>query len=415
MKKRVSITAVIAIMAITAAITVSITYTAAMNIFEEKVNSVTARQVMYDKVFEIDQKVRQNYLNEVDEQALKDALSSGYINGLNDDYSRYLTADEYRLEKESENGEVYGIGLEIEKNSDGNILIFGITPNSPAENAGLKKGDIIVKVNKKSVTAVGFEKALEEITTTQSDSVSVTVKTQDGENTRTIQKAKYNCVTVEYSAIENVGYVRIKSFNSTTVDQFEGAINDLEKQKVSGYIFDVRDNQGGQIQSACKVLDRLLPAGTIYSSVDKNGKRTVEYTSDASGLSKPMAVLIDEKTSNTAELFAAVLRDFRKGKLVGVTTCGRGSIEKIFLLGDGSAVRLTVAKFLSPSGEMFDGVGVKPEFEVKPAVSDTNFSMLTLDEDNQLRTALDVVLQNAETYDNRYEDGAFDIETENES
>jgi carboxyl-terminal processing protease len=400
MNRKISFGAVIALMAITAAITVSITYTVAMKIFDRRVFSVTERQTMYNKVSEIDQKIRQYYMGSIDEQKLRNSLATGYLEGLNDANSRYLSPDEYTAEKETEKGEIYGLGFDVERNQEGNILIYGVTPNSPAAAAGFKKGDVIVQVAGKRVTAVGYDKSLAELTSAATSSISITTRRAGVETTREVPKAKYASVTVEERLLANkVGYIRLKSFNATTPDQFESALNNLIKQGATAYIFDVRDNSGGQIASVCQVLDRLLPAGTILRSQNKSGAIKVEYTSNASQLSYPVAVLINGKTANAAELFAAAIRDFKKGELVGTHTLGKGTMQKTFQLNDGSAISLTVAKILPPTGESFDGVGITPDFDVKPSLPDVNFAMLTDAEDNQLATAIDVVAVNSSSDD----------------
>lgn len=393
MNKRLSIGAVIALMAVTATITVSITYTVAMNIFDSRVYSVMERQVMYEKISEIDQKIRQNYMGTIDEKTLRNALANGYLDGLDDPYSRYLSPEEYRAEQEAEKGEIYGLGLDVERTDEGNIRVYSVTPNSPAEGAGIKKGDIIVKVAGKRVTAVGYEKALAEMTSTETPVISITTSLNGTESTRDIQKAKYSSVTVQYSYSDRIGYILIKEFNSTTTQQFDTALNSLIKAGAEAFIFDVRGNAGGQITPVCEILDRLVPAGTILSSVDRLGNTKVEYTSDANQISYPCAVLVNEDTSSGAELFAATLRDFQKAQIVGVTTFGKGTMQKTFPLNDGSAVSLTVAKILPASGKSFDESGIKPDFEVKSSLPGTNFLLLSAEEDNQLQTARDVVSQ----------------------
>lgn len=285
------------------------------------------------------------------------------------------------------------MGLDVERTDEGNIRVYSVTPNSPAEGAGIKKGDIIVKVAGKRVTAVGYEKALAEMTSTETPVISITTSLNGTESTRDIQKAKYSSVTVQYSYSDRIGYILIKEFNSTTTQQFDTALNSLIKAGAEAFIFDVRGNAGGQITPVCEILDRIVPAGTILSSVDRLGNTKVEYTSDANQISYPCAVLVNEDTSSGAELFAATLRDFQKAQIVGVTTFGKGTMQKTFPLNDGSAVSLTVAKILPASGKSFDESGIKPDFEVKSSLPGTNFLLLSAEEDNQLQTARDVVSQ----------------------
>ena len=391
MNKKISLGAVIALMAITAAITVSITYTVAMKVFNQRVYSVAERQNMYNKISEIDQKMRQNYLGTIDEEQLRTVLAEGYVSGIGDEYCRYLTAEEYNAELEEENGISYGIGIEVNKTLEGNILIYSVNENSPAAKAGVKAGDIITRVGSDKVSVMGYSEAVAQLSSVSESKAVFTVRRSGEELSFEITKAKYERVDVSFRAIDKVGYIYIRRFSANTCDQFENAISELIGLGCQGFVFDVRDNSGGQLSSVCEVLDALLPTGSLVRTTDKAGNVTEDYISDAKELAMPMVVIVNEETASAAELFAATLRDRKEVKLVGSQTVGKGTLQKNFPLSDGSAVSITVATFAPPISDSFDKVGLVPDFPVQMTETGGSFHLLDENTDNQLSTAISVL------------------------
>jgi len=391
MIKKFSLGAVIALMAITAAITISITYTVAMKTFNERVYSVTERQTMYDKLSEIDSKVRQNYYGEIDEEELRVVLSQGYLEGIGDEYCKYLTAEEYKAELERQSGRSYNIGIDTDINYDGNILVYNVYEGSPAEQSGLKAGDVITRINNINVVSLGYDKAIIRLNSVSETNSVFTVNRNGTIKEFEVAKYKYDSVDVTYRAIGNVGYIYIKQFEANTCDQFENAISDLVGQGCEGFVFDVRGNSGGQLESVCKVLDVLLPAGNVVYTTNKDGVNSVEYISDAKEFNMPMIVLVNNETASAAELFAAALRDKKNVQLVGSSTLGKGTLQKTFPLSDGSAIVITVAIFSPPVSDCFDGIGLTPDFSVQLTDSESSFHLLNEETDNQLSTAISVL------------------------
>ena len=393
MNKKISLGACVALMAIIATITLSITYVLSMNAFNDRVHNVYERQRMYEKLSEVDQKVRQNFLGAIDDKSLNDALADGYMKGSGDRYGSYLSAEKYKSTLSDLEGRTVGIGATIRQNADESILVIGVNPGSPAATAGLMVGDVITALDKKSIEAMTFEEIYETMQGAAGSKISLVVKREDADKTFDIIRKEYEIISVEHRVIkQNVGYVKITEFNDNTTKQFTDAVRDLQNKEVIGIVFDLRDNPGGTLESVANMLNLLLPAGNIVSSTDKDGKTTVLYTSDPLTVKLPMSVIMNGDTASAAELFAAALKDYRMATLVGTTSRGKGTMQKMFPLTDGSVLNITVAKFNPPSSENFDEVGLTPDIEntlTEEQIYD--FHKLTEDTDPQLLAAVNAL------------------------
>lgn len=390
MNKKISLGTAISIAAITAVFAMVITYTAAIRIFDSRMNSVTERQNMYQILSEIDITVRQNYYGEISENYLQRNISQGYIEGLDDKYSFYLSADEYQLAANESLGYTFGLGIDISKAADGNIQVNVVYEGSPAAKAGIVKGDVIVNAMGKDVLSVGYDKAVELISKA-SPKVSVMINRNGEKTAYELTKSKFETKSVARRMVnDNVGIITIYEFNAKTPAQFNAALTYLRNSGVKGIIIDLRDNSGINYEYACDILDTLLPAGAIMSVTDKNGKVIQKYTSDAKYIDLPMQVLINEKTEGAAELFAAVMMNYQKAETVGTTTAGHATVQKIFQLSNGGAVQLTVGTWSDSLGEFLKDGAVVPQFEViLTAYQQSNRYLLADEEDPQLQTALD--------------------------
>lgn len=393
MNKKISLGTAISIAAVTAVFAMVITYTAAIRIFDSRMNSVTERQNMYQILSEIDITVRQNYYGEISENYLQRNISQGYIEGLDDKYSFYLSADEYQLAVNESLGYTFGLGIDISKATDGNIQVNVVYEGSPAAKAGIVKGDVIVNAMGKDVLSVGYDKAVELISQA-SPKVSVVISRRGEKTAYELTKSKFETKSVARRMVNNnVGVITIYEFNAKTPTQFNAALTYLRNSGAKGIIIDLRDNSSINYEYACDILDTLLPAGAIMSVTDKNGKVVQKYTSDAKYIDLPMQVLINEKTEGAAELFAAVMMNYQKTETVGTTTAGHDTVQKIFQLSNGGAVQLTVGKWSDSLSEFVKDSAVTPQFEViLTAYQQSNRYLLADEEDPQLQTALDRIL-----------------------
>lgn len=390
MNKKISLGMAVSIAAIVAAFAVVITYTAAIRIFDSRMSSVTERQNMYRLLSEIDITVRQNYAGEISENYLQRNISQGYLLGLDDPYSTYLSADEYQLAVNESLGYAFGFGMDIGKAADGSILVNVVYDGSPAGKAGIRSGDLIVNVGGKNVLSLGYDKAVALIGES-SPKVSLVVSRKGEKQAYELTRSKFETKSVAYRTTgENIGVITIYEFNAKTPTQFDTALNKLRNKGVKGIIIDLRDNGGVNYGYACEVLDTLLPSGALMSVTDKDGNSLLKYTSDTQSIDLPAQVLMNGGTDGAAELFAAVMMHYGRAETVGTTTAGHGTVQELFPLSSGGAVRLTTGRWTDTLEDVLTEGKVVPQFEViLTAYQSTNRYQLADEDDPQLQTALD--------------------------
>ena len=393
MNKKVSLGVTICLMAIAAAIAFTVTMYFSLNIFNSKISNVNEREALYSKLSEIDTLVRSNGLFEIDEDGLMDSIANGYMTGLDDDYARYMTQEEYRSYQMENAGQLVGIGVTVSMDESGYISVLEVTSGSPAEEAGILPGDLIIKVGDGDVLAVGYTESVSNLRGEEGTSVSITVRRGDEEFSADVTRKLIQTTTVTYDPIGDYGYIHIDGFDATTPEDFERAVSSLMTAEVKGFIFDVRENTGGLVSSVAEVLDYLLPEGDLVSQTNKQGETQVLYTSDANCISMPMVVLVNGNTASAAELFACDLRDFNVASLVGENTFGKGILQTAYALEDGSAINLTTAYYNPHSGVNFHTVGLKPDYEVSLTAEQKMelFRTLSYEDDAQLQKAISVL------------------------
>ncbi len=397
MNKKISLGFAISCIFLAVAVAVSITMMVSMKIYNSMIKDVSQRSGIHSTVSDIDEIVRKNYFGEINETLLKTMVSEGYAEGIGDRYSYYMTANEYADYKEEEKGNKGGIGvIAVYDSKNNNIYVSEVSENSPAQLQGISKGDVITAVDSVKVNSSNYEELLESLNGEKLTNVQVTF-THDGKS-HTVSVARgYSAQTVYYSINNNVGYIKITAFYSTTADQLQEALEYMNKKDVTSVIFDVRNNNTGLIPDAVECIDILVPVATegttaIATAIDKDGKTVETFTSDSTSSSIGMVVLVNSNTSGAAELFACDLRDFGMAQLVGDKTAGNGTMQKIFELKDGSAISLTVARILPYKSESYNGVGIEPDYKVE--LNPEQFSrlpMLSLDKDPQFKKAMSLL------------------------
>jgi carboxyl-terminal processing protease len=416
MSKKLSLGATVSIVAITAAITVSLTYVYAMNKFNAKMTDVNKRQAMYAKLSEIDQKVRQDYIGKIDESVLNDGICAGYIAGLSNVNGKYMSAEKYKAYLNGSSGKNIGVGINTIKDDDGNMEIIEVLPNSAAQKCGMQKGDVIVAIDEKEINRLTYGEALNQLDGTAGSTVkfsvlrsSVSADAAKGTSQPqapaqaaqkldfTVTRTEYQTNTVTSALINgNVGYIRISEFTNETVDSFTKAVESFTSQKAVGLVIDLRNNSGENVAAMAKALDVLLPAGNTVSFVDKQGKTTVEYTSEAKQTTLPISVIVNQSTIGAAELFAADIRDYKKGLIIGEKTAGYGTKNQVLPLSDGSAIILPIANYVTMGGTVFSGVGVSVDIEKALSVTQKNLLdriSLAGGDDPQLQAAVSALIR----------------------
>ena len=382
MNKKISLGFAISLVAIASAVTFILTSFFSLQSFNKKFEK-------YDSLQEIDTLVHENFYGDIDENDINNGILKGYISGLNDKYSRYLTADEYTDEKSDNAGEMTGLGITVKKDDSGYIKVTEIMPDSPASESDIKIDDLIVSVNGNDVLETGFEKSMEIMSEKDNTEVSIIVRRDGVDKTYKLTRRPIEMVTVTGEMLDNyIGYIKISGFKQNTHQQFNDALDEIIQNGAKGIIFDLRENGGGLVDALEDCLDPLLPEGTIATAEYSDGNSKTIVYSDKSEINIPMVVIVNEHTASAAELFAASLKDFGKADIVGETTYGKGVMQSTIELSNGGAVVLTIAKYKTTISECYDGIGITPDYIVQNEDED--------DDDDQYNKALEVITQKIE-------------------
>ena len=400
-KKPFSVGVTIALMALTAALTLTLTYQYAMNRFNQQVKNVTERQKMYAKLYQIDTKTRGQFLFDIDETRLNDAIAEGYVAGLGDAYSRYLAPSDCARLQQQLSGKQVGIGAEFAVNELGEARISRLIEGAPAAVGGVQVNDRIVAVNGQDVTdwdeadiaaAIDGDAGTEVVLTLARQTESGEVAEQNV----TLTRRSYDLVTVESRMLgDNIGYIRIYTFNERTDSEFASAMASLTNAGMAGLVIDVRNNGGGYKDELVKILDRLLPEGILFQSEDYSGTKQTDR-SDAACIELPMAVLVNQDSYSAAEFFAAALQEYDWATVVGTKTCGKGNFQTAFTLSDGSMLNLSIGKYFTPNGRSLTDIGVTPDEPVELSDEDAAkllYGQLAHADDAQLQAAIRAIRQ----------------------
>ena len=370
----------------------------------------------------IDQLFRAYSLFELDEEALMEAVLKGYIEGTGDKYAEYFTAEEYERFTSENGGETVGVGISVIYNADENCIeIISVVPDSPALAAGVQPGDYITYVgvgeNRQSVAELGYTNALDLLLGEEGTKAEFVVTRKGEEIEFSITRQKVESVSVmsrvcSIAGYEKVGIVKITEFNLTTPEQFEKAVDDLLTNGCNKFVFDVRYNPGGDLESIKAVLAFFLNEGDVVIRVaDKNGNETsqkievvthsgdyVPCSIEKSDIGKykdlDFAVLANGSTVSAAELFTSALMDYKLSVTVGTTTYGKGTMQTTFSLaryGYGGALKLTTKYYFPPFSDSYEGKGITPDIEVEldEELENVNIYKITDEQDNQLRRAIE--------------------------
>ena len=345
------------------------------------------------KVKYLENMIDEEYLGDISTDDLKEGVYAGLIYGLDDVYSRYYTKEQYDQENATTEGSYVGIGVSMQQNAAGGVQIVERYKGSTAEEAGIKAGDVITAIDGEDITDAELSDVVSMIKKKQDEDVVLTVQRQ-GEDT---QEITVKVSDVELPSVfgemldENTGYIQITEFKGVTAQQYEETFADLKDQGMTRLIVDLRDNPGGLLNIVCDILRDILPEGLIVYTEDKNGNRSEETCDGKNPLDMSLAVLVNGNSASASEIFAGAVKDYGIGTIVGTTTYGKGVVQSIRQLSDGSAVKLTVANYYTPNGNSINKTGIEPDVEVELDASLVNETEISHDEDNQLQEALKVL------------------------
>lgn len=342
------------------------------------------------KIKYLENMIDEEYLGEISTDKLEEGVYAGLIYGLGDVYSRYYTKDEYEQESVTTEGSYVGIGVAMQKYTAGGVQIVECYKGSTAEEAGVKVEDVITAINGEDITDTELQDVVSMIKDNEDKDVVLTVQ-RKGEDTQEITVKVSN---VELPSVfgemldENTGYIQITEFKGVTVEQYEEVFADLKEQGMERLVVDLRDNPGGLLNVVCDILRDILPEGLIVYTEDKNGNRSEETCDGKNPLDMPLAVLVNGNSASASEIFAGAVKDYGLGTIVGTTTYGKGVVQSIRQLSDGSAVKLTIANYYTPKGNSINKTGIRPDVEVELSPELLNQEEITHEEDNQLQAAL---------------------------
>lgn len=391
MNKKISVGLALFFAIVTATATFALTMSFAKNMFNDMIAGLSERKVINETVDEIGQLIREHYYGKIDETTLNEHIASGYVEGLDDEGSVYMTAEEYAQYQLRLAGKLPGIGITAAYDSAAQALrVTGVLPGSPALNAGLAQGDLITAIDGKKVNEKNAGQLFGELEGRKLTSVDVTYTRGDKRNTVQVTRG-YSAGTVTYQMLDGAtGYIKILAFYENTAKQLKEAVEDLEKQGAATLVIDVRSAESGSIDSAVAALDVFVPAATggipAAKAVDAGGKDIATFVTDSDETALPIALLVNGNTAGGAELFAADLRDFGKAYLIGVDTAGSGKLQQTFELRDGGAVRLSVGLIITYSGGSFDSTGLRPD---TVAASSQDPALTPVGEDEQVQAAIE--------------------------
>ena len=361
---------------------------------QRQYNGVLSDTSHVQKIEYLEKLIDQEYLGEMDNDEMAEGVYAGLVYGLGDVYSRYYTADEYAQETASTDGAYAGIGVSIQKNKNGGVQIAECYEGGPGAEAGLQTGDVITAINDTDVTDMELSDVVSIIRENKDKTIVLTVLRENEDSSREIS---VDVTDVELPSVsgemldESTGYIQITQFTGVTPQQYKDTFAELKDKGMERLVIDLRDNPGGLLTSVCDILREILPEGLIVYTEDKYGNREEETCDGKNKLDMPLAVLVNENSASASEIFAGAVQDHGVGTIVGTTTYGKGVVQELRQLSDGSAVKLTVSNYYTPNGNSINKVGIKPDVEVRLESVLLNKDEITHEEDNQLQKALNVI------------------------
>ncbi|MGN0294512.1 MAG: S41 family peptidase [Lachnospiraceae bacterium] len=330
------------------------------------------------------------FLFDYDKDELAESIYAGYVEGLGDPYTCYYTEEEYKDMMESSEGTYYGIGVMISQEVDtGRVYVIRVFSGSPAEEAGMKEGDIIAEVEGKEATGMDLNEVVAAIKGAEGTTAKIKIyrESEKQELTLDVERRQVDVDTVYYRMLDNnIGYLELTEFDSVSTNQFISALEDLKSQGMEALVLDLRNNPGGMLDVAVSIADELIDTGTVVTIRDKAGNEEAYTAEEEGSLGIPLAVLVNGDSASASEVLSGCIRDYDAGILVGTQTFGKGIVQNIIPFTDGTAMKITTAHYYTPNGTDIHGVGITPDIVVED-------DKATEDVDEQLEAAIDALMK----------------------
>ena len=329
------------------------------------------------------------YIGEIDETKLLDGAIKGYIDGLGDEYSEYMTSEEWEEYQTAALGNYVGIGIYMGTDKDGNTIVSSPIKDSPAEKAGLKTEDIIVEVNGEDVLGIDSSLIASKIKGEAGTKVHLKIARKSEYLEFDIVREEIKIYHVETELKEgNIGYISLLTFDEGCADEFKQAIKDLEKQGAKKFVLDLRYNGGGLVDEALEIVNFFLPKGKdVLITVDSNDEKVITKTENSNITDAELVVLVNEYSASASEILVGALKDHGRAKIVGTKTYGKGVIQNVFSLLDGSVLKLTIAEYYTPKESKINKVGITPDYEVELEEVENEEDFV----DSQLNKAIEIL------------------------
>lgn len=361
--------------------------------------SFDPQEVSYENVNkfnQVKQILKDSYYKEVDEDILVEGAVSGLAESLKDPYTVYFNKEQMKAFMEKSEGSYVGIGVTVNSDKDGYLTVIEPFENSPAQKAGMKKGDKIVKVDGTDVSSIRDENmVISMIKGTENTNVKLTVYRPDDDKYLQLEVVRKR---IKASNIKSeilggsIGYIKLVMFDTEIAGYFKNDLDKMMKKGIDGLIIDLRDNPGGSYDQVVKIADILLPEATIVYTENREGKRQVKY-SDKAYVDLPLVILTNGNSASASEILAGAVKDNGRGRLVGIRTFGKGLVQELRMLSDGSGIKVTVSKYFTPSGVCIHGEGIAPDIEIDIMEEYRNLpvSQIPRSKDIQLQSAIEAI------------------------
>ena len=341
----------------------------------------------------IEQLLDSRYVDEVDKDAMHEAVYKAMAESLGDKYTEYMSAEEYKSYMESSQGSFYGIGVTISEDKENKVItVINTLKDSPAQKAGMLAGDMIIKVNDTDIVGYSLDEAVAVIKGEKGTSVKITVLRPETDETLVFDIVRDEVVeqSVAVNMLDDIGYIQISGFKKNTYNEFMDAYEEVLNNKAKGLIIDVRSNPGGLFEVVRNICDELVGEGVYVYTIDKSGKKE-EFVSDEKCVEIPLYILVNEHSASASEILAGAVQGMDAGKLVGTTTYGKGLVQGLFALRDGSGLKITIQKYYTPDGICIQGEGITPDYEVELPEGFIYSGQIDLENDTQLLKAIELI------------------------
>ena len=345
------------------------------------------------KISQIEEMLDTYYVEDYDKELAEELMYTGLVAGVGDPYTYYLSADSLAEQVEKNSGHFVGIGVEIYAGDDGYIVVSSVTPGGPAEAAGILAEDKITEVDGESITGKTAADVSALVKGEEGTDVTLTIfRESTGEVLeKTVTRQDIQVQTVSWRMMDdNIGYISITNFRENTYNQFKEALDTLEAEGMEKLVLDLRNNTGGLVKSAHEIGEELLPEGIMVYTMDKEGNREDTLCDDVYN-DVPMVVLVNGNSASAAEILAGAIQDTGRGELIGTTTFGKGLVQRLFTLPDGSGLNVTIQKYYTPNGTSIHGVGITPDYEVELPEEYAQQTNIPAEADTQLQKAVEVL------------------------